>query len=253
MLRLGVDYRAANLIYIRQGAHHEDGTLAGVHLPESDPDTLAYQQKWVIQALKGTSLFITGSGNVSMNTGTTARIRVTAGKAERQALTYSASSSNPRLISNANLSFSGRNDGLDHILSITPNPGQTGVATITLTVSDGVDTRTDSFALTVKPFVAVSAIANGGINQPNTWARALPLLGDAQTWQTGTRTITLSGSLLDTFNGGTLEVQPGGMIAPQGPGARLILNNLALSGGVITANNKPRLVMDLKRPPVYPQ
>ncbi len=246
MLRLGVDYRAANLIYIRQGAHHEDGTLAGVHLPESDPDTLAYQQKWVIQALKDTSLFITGSGNVSMNAGITARIRVTAGKAERQALTYSAASSNPTLISNANLTLSGRNDGLDHILSMTPNPGQTGVATITLSVSDGVDTRTDAFSLTVKPFVAVPAVANGWINHSKTWARGLPVRGDAQTWQTGTRTINMSGRPADTFNGGTLEVQSGGMFAPQVTGAKLTLNNLTLSGGTIATDNKIGLVMDLK-------
>jgi hypothetical protein len=248
MLRLGVNYRAENLIYVRQGAHADGdvGGLAGKHVPESDFDSLTYQQQWVIRALKDTSLFITANNSVSMTADTTARLRVVAGKAECYPLTYTARSSNQSLIPDGNLSFIGRNDGLDHVLSITPNPGQSGGATITMTVTDGVDTRTRSFELTVTPAISVPAVAGGWINSSSTWGGTLPVAGDTQTWQTGARAINMSGQGADTFLGSTLEVQTGGSFSPGLPSANLTLNNLTLSGGLIAMNNNVPLRMNLQ-------
>ncbi len=248
MLRLGVNYRAENLIYVRQGAHADGdiGGLAGKHVPESDFDTLAHQQQWVIRALKDTSLFITANNSVSMTADTTKRMTVVGGKAERYPLYYSATSSDQTLVPNANLAVLGSNDGLDHSLSITPAPGQSGTATIQLSVSDGVDLRTQTIQLTVTPASFVTAVANGWINSSNTWGGTLPVAGDTQTWKTGARAINMSGKGADTFLGGTLEMQTGGSFSPGVPGASLTLNNLTMSGGLISMGNNIPLKINLQ-------
>ena len=62
-------------------------------------------------------------------------------------LTVSASSSNPTLVPNANIAFGG--SGSSRTVTVTPAAGQIGSATITVTVSDGTSTGSQSFLLTV--------------------------------------------------------------------------------------------------------
>jgi len=62
-------------------------------------------------------------------------------------LAVSGSSSNQALIPNANLVFGG--SGANRTLSITPAPNQSGVATITISVSDGNLTTTSAFDVSV--------------------------------------------------------------------------------------------------------
>jgi hypothetical protein len=62
-------------------------------------------------------------------------------------LTLSASSSNPTLIPNANIVFGG-SDG-NRTVTLTPAAGKSGTANITVTVSDGTDTTSTTFALNV--------------------------------------------------------------------------------------------------------
>lgn len=62
-------------------------------------------------------------------------------------LTVSGSSSNPALVPNANLVFGG--SGSSRTLTVTPAAGQSGTATISVTVSDGSATASQSFVLTV--------------------------------------------------------------------------------------------------------
>jgi Cadherin-like domain/Bacterial Ig domain len=61
-------------------------------------------------------------------------------------LIVSASSSNPQLFPNANISIAG--SGANRNLMLTPAPGQSGTATITVTVSDGNLSSRNSFTLT---------------------------------------------------------------------------------------------------------
>jgi hypothetical protein len=87
----------------------------------------------------------------SMNTGSVlAPISFTIGDAETAPanLVVIGSSSNPALVPNANIVFSG--SGANRVVTIAPAPGQTGATTITITVSDGVLSASDSLALTVK-------------------------------------------------------------------------------------------------------
>jgi hypothetical protein len=65
------------------------------------------------------------------------------------ALTLTGSSSNPALLPGANITFTG-NDA-NRTVILTPVAGQSGSATITLTVSDGSASASDWFVLTINP------------------------------------------------------------------------------------------------------
>jgi hypothetical protein len=81
----------------------------------------------------------------------TAAIGFIVGDAQTPAasLTVTASSSNTALIPNANLLLGG--SGANRNITITPTANLSGTSTITLTVSDGTETASDSFVLTVNP------------------------------------------------------------------------------------------------------
>jgi len=64
-------------------------------------------------------------------------------------LTMTGDSSNTNLVTTNDIVFGG--SGATRTVTITPEPGQTGLSTITLTVSDGTSTTSDSFTLTVYP------------------------------------------------------------------------------------------------------
>ena len=66
-------------------------------------------------------------------------------------LVLTASSRNTALLPDANIVFGGT--GESRTVTITPVAGQSGQATIFVTVSDGVRTASDSFVLTVQPIV----------------------------------------------------------------------------------------------------
>ncbi len=64
-------------------------------------------------------------------------------------LTLSSNTLNANLISFANISITG--SGSNRVLTLTPTANTLGVAPISVSVSDGVNTATTSFALTVRP------------------------------------------------------------------------------------------------------
>src|SRR5439155_355479 len=86
--------------------------------------------------------------STSQNTAT-APIAFTVGDAQTAAgsLVVSGASSNPTLVPAANIVFGG--SGANRTVTVTPALNQTGTATITVTVSDGSLTASDSFVLTV--------------------------------------------------------------------------------------------------------
>lgn len=79
------------------------------------------------------------------------------------ALTMAATSSNPLLVPNGNIFFGGA--GATRTLTATPAAGQTGLTTITVTVSDGVQTAARSFVLTVHPVLGL--LASDDFNRPD--------------------------------------------------------------------------------------
>lgn len=73
-------------------------------------------------------------------------------------LAVTASSSNTALVPNANIALGG--SGADRTVTVTPAAGQSGTAAITLTVSDGTRTATQTFNVTVLPLGAPSFTAS---------------------------------------------------------------------------------------------
>src|SRR5258707_6566639 len=113
---------------------------------------------------------ITGIGNQTTSSGTAVGpINFTVGDVETPAasLTVSGGSSNQTLMPDANIVLGGT--GANRTVTLTPAAGQTGTATITLTVSDGSLTSSGSFLLTVNSGGATAAIgfvqANASIPQ----------------------------------------------------------------------------------------
>jgi hypothetical protein len=91
----------------------------------------------------------------------------TIGDAETPAgsLTVSAASSNTTLVEVGDIALSG--SGADWTVQVTPQPGQTGMATITISVNDGEDIGQETFLLTVTPNTppTISAISNTSTNE----------------------------------------------------------------------------------------
>ena len=97
----------------------------------------------------------------------TGAIPFTVGDAESTSFTVTRTSSNTTLVPLANVVLGGT--GANRTVTITPAAGQTGTATITVTVSDGANTATTSFLLTVLPNTPYNAwkIAQFGNNAAN--------------------------------------------------------------------------------------
>ncbi len=93
----------------------------------------------------------------------------TVGDAEVAAanLQLSATSSNPGLIPAANVVFGG--GGANRTVTVTPASGQTGSATITITVNDGPNNTSRSFVVTVNPSITTTTTFNNAasITIPN--------------------------------------------------------------------------------------
>ena len=121
-------------------------------------------------------------------------------------LTLSGSSANTGLVPNGNIVFGG--SGSNRTLTLTPASGQTGVAPITVTVSDGTNTASSIFPLMVVPSAGVIfyepfTYANGSIltNSGFLWNNRSGTLGECETTNgqlqiTTTQTEDLSGPLI---------------------------------------------------------
>jgi hypothetical protein len=90
--------------------------------------------------LEDLTVFAGGTVQVPFSTGNL-------GATPNGSLQITATSSNQALMPNANLAISG--SGTDRTLAITPTAGQNGTATITIAISDGINTASSSFLLTV--------------------------------------------------------------------------------------------------------
>ena len=103
------------------------------------------------------------------------------------ALTLSASSSSVALVPNANITFGG--SGTARTATITPTANQSGMTTITITVSDGALTARRSFTLLVNNPPTISNIGNQTVAQNGQTAPIPFTVGDTET-AAGSLTLT---------------------------------------------------------------
>ena len=116
--------------------------------------------------------------------GVTSALAFTIGDVETAAgsLTVTATSSDTTLIPNANLAFGG--SGAARMLAATPAANQFGTATITVTVSDGTVTTSDTFVLTVTAVndaPTITDIADTSIAEDGATSALAFTIGDVET------------------------------------------------------------------------
>jgi len=102
-------------------------------------------------------------------------------------LTLSGASSNPSLVPDGNIVFGG--SAGSRTVTVTPLAGQSGLATITVTVSDGELSASDSFVLTVQ-----SAVVRMG-SYTNSTTITIPSVGPASVYPSTTTVSGLSGPI----------------------------------------------------------
>lgn len=140
---------------------------------------------------------ISNIANAATNEDTpTSAIAFTVGDIDTTTLTVSGSSSNTALIPNANIVFGG--SGTNRTVTITPAANQSGTSTISVTVSDGALTATDTFVLTVNASndaPTISNIANAATNEDTTMSAIAFTVGDVET---AAGSLTVSGSSSNT-------------------------------------------------------
>jgi len=125
-------------------------------------------------------------------------------------IVLSASSDNTNLINNTGLSFGG--SGSNRTLTLTPRTNINGSANITVQASDGGNSYTDSFTLTVSPVPdqpGVSGMTNVQATSPGSPFKVLPTIvvsdvdDNMPNAATQVVTVTLSSASLAKFSDGT--------------------------------------------------
>src|SRR5439155_2516436 len=98
-------------------------------------------------------------------------------------LVVTGTSSNPTLVPNSNIVFGGSDS--NRTVTVTPAANQFGTATITVTVSDGTLTASDTFLLTVNSAAnlppSISSIANQTTAEDTATAAISFTIADAET------------------------------------------------------------------------
>ncbi len=141
---------------------------------------------------------------------------ITAGGGETQTLAFSVTSSDPSLIPNPTVSYTSPNT--TGTLTFAPNPNANGIATITVSVDDGVTTANRTFNVTVtgvNDAPTISTIADQTIPEDNTVGPLAFTVGDVET-PPGSLTVTA------TSNNPALIPNANITITPTGAGGRQI-------------------------------
>ena len=136
-------------------------------------------------------------------------------------LTVTATSSNTTLVPNANVALGG--SGANRTVTLTPSPNESGTTTITITVSDGTESTSTDFTLTVNDVNApptISAIGDQTTTENTATGAIAFTVSDAET-AAADLTVTASSSNTSlvpvaniTFGGSggsrTVTIEPGG-------------------------------------------
>jgi len=165
-----------------------------------------------VSAAANTAPTISNIADRAVTTGvSTGAIAFTVGDAETPVanLTVSASSSNTTLVPTANIVVGG--SGANRTVTVTPVAGQVGNATITVTVSDGALTASDTFFLTVNPAAntapTISNIVDRSITIGTSTGAVAFIVGDTQT---AVANLTVTGTSSNTTLVPTANIVFGG-------------------------------------------
>jgi len=152
-----------------------------------DTQDIALLSFWVTNLLTGGNVIPTISSiadQVILRDGVSGPLAITVWDSETPVadLILSAASSNPTLMPTNAIVFGG--SGGNRTITLTPSAGQTGIATITVSVTDGSAVASTAFLLTVQPTGNQTPVANG---------QTVTVLED------GTQSVVLTGIDPDNF------------------------------------------------------
>lgn len=204
LVRTGYTFNNWNTAANGSGSSYSPAATFSISTP-----TILYAQ-WTIA---NTAPTISNIADSSTNVGTaTSAIAFTVGDVETgvASLTVSGTSSNTTLVPNGNIAFGG--SGASRTVTVTPAANQSGTSTITVTVSDGTTTASDTMVLTVNTYAITydaNSATSGTAPPAQTKTHAVNL-----TLQNNTGTLARTGY---TFSG--WNTQAGGLGTPYAVGA----------------------------------
>ena len=185
--------------------------------------------------------------------GSTGPIAFTVGDAETSSgsLTLSATSSNAVLVPAGNIVFGG--GGATRTVTVTPAAGQFGTSTITLTVSDGTSTASDSFVLTV-PVGPVSVQPPSGLTVESSVGNTVSLRwGVPASGPTPTGYVVEGGVNPGQILGSLPTAGPATTLTFTAPTGAFYLRVHALDGATrSSASNEVRVSVNVPVPPSAP-
>jgi len=192
------------------------------------------------------SISLIGDQTVNVGQSTPAiAFSVTDSETSAGGLMVSGTSSDTTLVPNANIVLGG--SGASRIVTVTPAPGLSGSAQITLTVSDGTNSASSGFTLTVQPpvFTDTAPTISGIGSQNVTSGQSTPAIpftiGDAET---SAGSLTLSASSTVTTLVPTANIVLGGSganrtvtVTPASGKAGSAQITITVSDGTLTASS----------------
>lgn len=212
----------------------------------------------------GTPPTITALSNVTINEDTaTSSIGFTVGDAETSvsSLVVTASSSNTTLVPNSNGALNLGGSGASRTLVVTPSANRFGSATVTVTVSDGAQTASRTFTLTVtavndNPSVtrspASGTIANGLTAHTTVTITDIDTAGSALALTTSSSNTTVlpNVNVAVSVTGTTVTTRTFDVAMTPAPGqAGSAVVTLTASDGVATAVATYALTVTIPQPP----
>jgi hypothetical protein len=190
-------------VTITPAAGQQGTTILTVTVTDSDNNTASREFSITVGAPSISSV----ANQVTPVNTPTPEIAFTVSDAESTAssLNVTATSSNESVVPSANIALV--NNGNNRTMTITPAADAAGLATITLSVSDGINTVSNSFQLTVKPALGLDfedAIdyADGSVvtNSSFVWNTHSASSGDTGQTQVASAKLLLSGAQSEDIN-----------------------------------------------------
>ena len=160
-------------------------------------------------------------------------------------LIVSGTSSDTTLVPNANIVLGG--SGASRIVTVTPTPGLSGSVQITLTVSDGTNSASSGFTLTVQPpvFTDTAPTISGIGSQNVTSGQSTPAIpftiGDAET-SAGSLTLSASSTATSLVPNGNIVLGGSGVnrtvtVTPAAGKTGSTQITITVSDGTLTASS----------------
>ncbi len=188
--------------------------------------------------LVGVPVISSIANQVIVSNTSSSAVSFSVGDAESPAssLNLRGASSNPTLIATGGILFGG--SGTNRTVTLTPQPDQTGIATITVYVDDGVNTNSTQFILSVRPLLGILFSDNFSYPDGPLWLQGSWATHASPTGTNFSQLLVTNGmaqlsrshaeDLAANLTGGPIAISSGAVLYT---GFKMLLTDLPTSGG----------------------